>query len=217
MSKQYKIAFRNGFIIFDFENEKIYAKSEKGVGGLDPLDLTVDKPLLNIKNWYLAVVDILRNRFFHKAEFRIPQEDFHMELIPYSIEGEAILKIIHESKRQGYIFKVSKRNLFVFKEMFEDIDKLIDIDGVIFEKKGENTLVEGVYLPFQVKKNLKYILSRYVYEDKIEKYFFTFEGGRVEFNGSGFRVFKKDEDEKFKLKAELGIDVKKAINMLMVL
>ena len=217
MLQQYKIAFKGGFLIFDFENEKIIAKSEKGVGDLAPLDLVVDGIIWNLQNWYLTVVDILRNRFFNKAEFRIPQEDFHMELIPHSLDGEALLKVIHETKKQGYIFKVSRRNLFALKEMFEEIDKIFQIDDVFFKKEKDNTYIADIPIPFQVKKNLKYVLSKYVYENQIEKYFFTWEGGRVDFNGYRFRLFEKTDDEKFNLRAEFGIDIRKAIWMLMVL
>ena len=156
MKKQYKIAFKSGFIIFDYENEKIIAKSDKAVGDLKPLDLVVDGIIYNLKNWYLTVVDILRNRFFNKAEFRIPREDFHMELIPHSLDGEALLKVMHETKKQGYIFKVSRRNLFAMKEMFEEVDKIFDIDGYLFQKEEENTFIESIPIPFQVKKNLNH-------------------------------------------------------------
>ncbi|WP_457641303.1 hypothetical protein [Persephonella sp.] len=192
-------------------------KTELGLGELLPLDLEIDQIINNVDIWYITLINILRNRFDYKAEFRIPKEDFHMELEPFGVEGIATLKVIHEQKKQGFIFKLRKPMIYTFAKIFEDIDKILKIQKLIVKKSDGISYFEDIPLPFQERYSLRYLLERYIFfGEKLPRYMLTWQQGRIELSSRRIRVYARYDDNFYPLR-EMGVNIDDCIKLLMVL
>ena len=213
----YEFNISGGLIGIDYENRLMLFKTDQGLGQLNPLNLSVNSVITNVDIWYLTIVNILRGRFDYKAEFRIPKEDFHMELFVPDLSGKAVLKVIHEIKKQGYVFKLHRPVLHAFGSMFKEIDKKIVVQNAILEKKNGLTYIDGIFLPFQQRKSLEYLINEFIYYKVAHTYRIDWVYGRIDFNRRHIRLFSRDEEGKLHPRKEIGVKVDDLIKISMVL
>lgn len=213
----YEFHISDGKIEINYEERYMIFKTEQGLGQLKPLDLKIDTVITNVDIWYLTIKNLLRGRFDYKAEFRVPKEDFHMELMPFDFSGTAVLKVIHETKNQGYIFKIQRPVLFAFLSMFKEIDKKVLVQDLIAEKKNGMTYLDGIFLPFQERKALEFLIEDFLTYKIARFHRLDWVYGRLDFDRRKIRLFEKDENEKLHLKKEIGVDVDSITKLSMVL